>query len=220
MTFNFFDSQAIAQGWPIFWSAFLGAFFAFTFNQLIEYRKIRKSRVAAANAVLHTLLLNLGRLESIRNQSINPYRDNPARPFIIQPILGIDGFDTYISLQDLDFLLSGKNPGVLLELLNLQDSYNAWLQLIRKRNLVHEKEIQVIIGENGFAANEPINLKKLESAIGDRVFITITQLTNELVYGVDRLIKSHKSFFKKFRKEVKSHFIRQKLIGFYDEMED
>ncbi len=168
-------------------AAFAGSYLAYHLSARREDRKLRESRVTAGNKALFTLVQQLNRLSNIRNQFIDPVRQNDARALAMRPVMQVQGTQLRIDFESLDFLLELK-PHLCMALMLEQDRYETAESIINLRSRMHHDEVQPALEKAGYVDGGGYTPQQFRSMLGERLLTRIVIATDAMIGMVDEAI--------------------------------
>jgi hypothetical protein len=171
-------------------AAFLGAFFAFIFQERKEGRKIRTSNIAAGNRAMFLLSQQFNELSVIQKQIIEPARKHPVRFVVMRPSPPLNYESLRFEVNTLSFLLETKHRQVLMDLLIEEGRFHAAVQALNERSKVHLSDAQPVLDKAGIEEGGDYSISQLKEALGNRLFVQLSRATDEMIDYVDSSIKS------------------------------
>lgn len=171
-------------------AAFYGAKYAFDFQRKKEREDQKKKDLVAANTTIFNLMRMANSLLVFRKQVIDPFRGKPTAFLEIPPVLHTIGEDIKINPESLYFLLQTKERNLLGEILIEERRYHTAIESISERSNLHRNEIQPLLEQSSIMQGEFYSIEQIEKALGERMFVTINQATDQLIAHVDQTIES------------------------------
>lgn len=194
-------------------SAFGGVWFAFDLQNKNEEKKIHKKQIESVNRAIFLLSQYFNVLVIVKEQQIDPFRDNPLS---MGAFTTIDYSDYRFDIDNLCFLLQTEDRNILSELLLIEQKFHRVLFLINQRSEFHYTEVQPKF-ENGtqdFSIPQMVNLRSL---LGERVYHTLKQSTDDVIESIDEAIPLIVETGGKFRKAAIQEFPDGNIIGFVND---
>lgn len=171
-------------------AAFYGAKYAFDFQRKKETDDQKNKDLVAANITIFNLMRMANSLLVFRKQVIDPFREKPTAFLEMPPVLHTVGEDIKITPDSLYFLLQTKERNLLGEILIEERRYHTAIQCIEERSNLHRNEIQPLLDRSGVMQGGGCSIEQIEKALGERMFVTINQATDQLIEHVDQTIVS------------------------------
>jgi len=171
-------------------AAFYGAKYAFDFQRTKESEDQKKKDLIAANITIFNLMRMANSLLVFKKQVIDPFRGKPTAFLEMPPVLHTVGEDIKINPESLYFLLQTKERNLLGEIIIEERRYHAAIESINERSNLHRNEIQPLLETSGIMQGGFYSIEQIEKALGERMFVTINQATEQLVVHVDQTIAS------------------------------
>ncbi len=195
-------------------AAFLGARYAFQFQKDKEKEENKKRNVVNGNSAIFNMMRMTTTLRSVQIQIIEPARDRPIRFLQMQPTLHLITDDIKLNIESLYFLLETDERNILGELVTEEARYRSALQAINERSRIHREEVQPLLERAGIVEGGDYSLAQIENALGNRLYITIQQATEEAINLVDKTVVSLKEVADKLRASLKKVYPDEIIIGF------
>jgi hypothetical protein len=158
--------------------------------------KVRKEETSLAEATRNCRAVNLVSFQliatyqtfrSVRRDAIEPFFSDPARDFMILPIVAALK-PVAIDYSSLLFLLEGDDANVLVSLSSLDQEISATIEIIRERNLHHDMVIQAKAFALTEAVGPVVSGSALEKTIGRRDMMKLKQSTEFMIRGIDSIV--------------------------------
>lgn len=171
-----------------FLSTFLGATYAFRLNEKKEADKKRDEHRAALQLALFTMARQYNSLVNLWN-SVKDWKKRGDRA-INMPALHLPSYEKLtLDFERLTFLLDTPNPMLLLELTIEQERFTQSILAATMRSKFHVDEVQTEIAKKSLNRKE-MTLAEMEDALGERVFRTIENQTNDLFTHLSSSMRS------------------------------
>jgi len=174
-------------------AAFYGAKYAFEFQRKKEVEDQKKKDLTAANITIFNLMRMANSLLVFKKQIIDPFRGKPSAFLEMPPVLHTVGEDININANSLYFLLQTEERNLLGEIMVEERRYHTAIQSINERSSLHRNEIQPLLERAGIQQGGVYSMEDIEKALGERMFVTINQATDQLIARVDQAIASIQS---------------------------
>lgn len=195
-------------------AAFLGAYFAFRFQNKKEEKKRYQANVEAGNRAIFTLTRIINELEVIKTQMIDPVRDREDRFLVMQPFLIPNYDDVKFDVESLTFLLNSKTPSILGELIVEETRFQQAINSLNNRSDLHRYQVQPMLEAAGVKVGGKYLLQDIERALGQRIFMQIKHSTNELIDQIDKNRETAEKLMDKFIANLINIFPETKFIMF------
>ena len=193
-------------------AAYLGARFAFKWqNQQLTEQKVR-NEVAAGNKALFEIIRTYNKFIAIRNQFIKSERNKPMRHYRIMPITGLDNHLTRFDYDSLTFLIRTKDPDFINQLSGFEQEANSTIDVINHRSKLHFDLIQPAIEEAEKMHGQVLTGEQIDNAVGTRNKAMIKMSTDIMVECVDNLISLGQQYADKLSRLLKSEFKGHHII--------
>lgn len=194
-----------------FLSTFLGATYAFRLNEKKEADKKRDERRAALQLALFTMARQYNSLVNLWN-SVKDWKKRGDRA-INMPALHLPNYEKLsLDFERLTFLLDTPNPMLLLELTIEQERFTQTILAAIMRSKFHVDEVQTEIAKRSLNRKE-MTLAEMKDAIGERVFGTIENQTNDLFTHLSSSMRSLPVAAKKLFEIAKDEYPDKKFAS-------
>ena len=195
-------------------AAFYGAKYAFKFQKDKEKKDTKRRNVVNGNTAIFNMMRMTSTLRNVQRQIIDPGRDRPVRFLQMQPTLHLINDDIKLNIETLYFLLETDDRNLLGELVTEEARYQSALDAINERSRLHREEVQPLLERAGIVEGGDYSLAQIEKALGNRLYITMQQATEQAIDHVDNTVVSLKQVADKLRTSLKKEFPNEKIIGF------
>lgn len=195
-------------------AAFLGAYFAFRFQNKKEEEKKYQKNIEAANRAIFTLTRIINELEVLKRQAIDPFRDRDDKFLSMQPFLVPNYDDIKFDIESLIFLLDTKSPNILGELVVEETRFHQAINTLNTRTELHRYQVQPKLEAAGLKQGGQYNMKDIERALGQRIFMQIQAATDDVIEHFDKTRKSSEELMDKFLQNLNKIIPQAKLILF------
>ncbi|HBR20983.1 MAG TPA: hypothetical protein DD713_00195 [Nitrospiraceae bacterium] len=195
-------------------AAFYGARYAFQFQKDKEKEDIKKRNVVNGNSVIFNMMRMTTTLRNIQRQIIDPARDRLARFLQMRPTLHLIDDEIKLNIDSLYFLLETDERNILGKLVTEEARYRAALNAINERSRLHRDEIQPLLERARIVEGGDYSLAEIEKALGNRLYITIQQATEQAINHVDNTVVSLTQVADKLRNSLKKTYPDEIIIGF------
>jgi hypothetical protein len=174
----------------------------------------KKKDLVAANTTIFNLMRMANALLVFRKQAIDPFRGKPTAFLEIPPVLHTVGEDVKINAESLYFLLQTKERNLLGEIMIEERRYLTAIESINERSALHRHQIQPLLEQSCIEQGGIYSVELIEKALGERMFVTINQATDQLIAHVDQTIESIKSVSGKLVSCMKNLHPDESIIRF------
>jgi hypothetical protein len=195
-------------------AAFYGARYAFQFQKDKEKEDNKKRNVVNGNSAIFNIMRMTTTLRNIQIQIIDPARDRPVRFLQMQPTLHLINDDIKINIESLYFLLETDDRNLLGELVTEEARYRSALSAINERSRLHIEEVQPLLERAGIVEGGDYSLARIEEALGNRLYITMQEATEQAINHVDNAVVSLQQVADKLRASLKKVYPDETIIGF------
>lgn len=195
-------------------AAFLGAWLAYRLQDNVRERNERNTNVSAANKALFTVFQQVNSLRLFQMDFIDPYRGNPAIFISMSPIMQEDHKEIRYDFDSLNFLLNTKHKQIVLDLFIEQQRFEAAIKAINYRSDLHLQQVQPALALAGIKENVDYPAEAFAKALGPLLFKTLQRQTEQVVYHVDRTVKSLEEVKRKMRTIFQELFTGKNFLDF------
>ncbi|MFH1235844.1 MAG: hypothetical protein V1685_02810 [Parcubacteria group bacterium] len=178
-------------------ATFFGASAAFYLERRTKKKENKQASLASANRSLFILSRQFGILNQVRNQVINPVRDDPGAWINMPAVLPKTHDDLRYDIGSLQFLLESEEPNLLTELLMEEDRFFEAMKTINERSKKHSNELQPKLAALGIKEDTYCPAAELEKALGIDLIGSMKTLTKALTEHVDEGIDGLKAIHEK-----------------------
>jgi hypothetical protein len=190
------ENAVLPKGYGIFISfliptisGFIGAFAAFSLKTWEETKKVRGFEVSALNKSLFILHRQINSIANTR-RSLNNYREDAGRTINLPPSVGIEHSDAKQDFEGLNFLISKGKSNLLLGISIEQERFDLAIWTIKHRNDLHLNQFQPAFEESNLASEAEVSEQKMISEIGERIYMSLHQATENVYTCVDKTYAS------------------------------
>ena len=169
-------------------AAFLGAWYAFTLQDNKNRRETEDRQIAALNLAIFALGRKQNKLHNIQDHVITPWQDNPAGFLLMLPTHDLEKDDIAIDLAGLAYLLETAHANLVGELTVAVAKYRSAIDALNLRSALHKGEVQLKLESAGLIDDEPATLADIRRALGERLYITLCQATDQLIAAVPKAL--------------------------------
>lgn len=195
-------------------AAYYGAKFAFEFQSKKEINDIRQRNIISANSAIFALMRMANNLYVYQRDIIEPQRKNNVRFLAMYPTQFIEKDGIKINLESIYFLLQTDYRNLLGEIMVEEGRFRCAADAINLRSNCHIQEVQPLLERAGFEQGGQYTLQQIESMLGERVYNTIQQSTDQVVEHVDESIVSIHTVADKLTAACKILYPEETIIRF------
>ncbi len=195
-------------------AAFLGAWYAFKLMDKDHQRKKRATAVASGNRAIFTLMRQWNELNLIQRQLIDPIRSHPAKFVTLLPALSLDYEHLKFDVDSLSFLLDTEYRQCLMDLLIAEEKFQTAVRVLNERSRLHFQTVQPLLEKAGIIEGGDYTKQQIEVALGDRVKVELSRLTDDVIEHVDHAIISLKETSDKLHTVLKELYPKETIIDF------
>jgi hypothetical protein len=171
-------------------AAFMGAWFAYRLQDNAKEREHRKANINAANKALFTVFQQINSLRIFQMDFIDPHRGQPGIFISMSPVMQEDHKDIRYDLDSLNFLLSTKHKQLVLDLFIEQQRFEAAIKSINYRSELHIQQVQPALSRAGIKEGVDYPGEAFVKALGPLLHKTMQRQTEQVIYHVDRTVRS------------------------------
>ena len=193
-------------------AAFGGTWFAFRLQNLRAKREQLQNETSHGNLALFTLGRQLNELAIVRDQTIEPHRNDTARMINLRPIEVGDFSELKIGVEDTSFLLRTDSRQMLMEIYIAQRQFERVTQALSRRHYLHVMMAQPMLEQAGFKNQSTSTKEDVLRALGYRLFSELEEVTEEVIGLIDRTIEAHADLAKRLRESLCEIFPKSKFI--------
>jgi hypothetical protein len=194
-------------------ATFLGASAAFYLERRAKQKENNRASLASANRALFILSRQFGILNQVRNQVINPVRNDPGAWINMPAVLPKTHDDLRYDIGSLQFLLESGDPNLLTELLMEEDRFFEAIKTINERSRKHSNELQPKLAAMGIKEGTYYSsAAELEKALGIDLIGSMKTLTKALTEHVDEGIDGLKAIHEKLTNMFSKLFPGQRIL--------
>ncbi len=194
-------------------AAYGGARAAFHFDKKREDEKTREARIEACNRAMLNLTRQFNWLINYRDQFLEPFRQNPGRHLMMLPSNELKFSSWEIDIAPLAFLANTAASEIPFMVAVLQGRFFAVIDAVNARSPVH-REFQEKLGSSEVGMHVELPLEAFETAVGDRLALTLRNATEQIYDLVDTAISEMSSAGQSYRDVLKTLFPAATIYGF------
>lgn len=195
-------------------AAFYGAKYAFQFQKEKETEDNKRRNVINGNNAIFSIMRMANTLMIFQKQIIEPARNSKTRFLEMPPTLDLVKDDINLNIESLYFLLETDDRNLLGELTAEEGRYRSALDAINERSRLHRQEIQPLLERAGVVQGGNYSFAQIENVLGNRLYITIQDATEQVIDHVDSTIISLKQIADKLTASLKKQYPNTTIISF------
>lgn len=194
-------------------AAYYGARFAFEFQRRKEKQEQQNRNIVSGNLAIFKLITMINSLLSYQRQIIEPIRGKKTAFLEMAPTLTQQRDNVSIDIDSLAFLFGTDEQNLVGELSVEEARYEAAIAAINERSKVHRYEVQPTLDAAGIVNGGNYLHEVIQSALGERLFHTLHQSTEQVICHVDSTILSLKEMSDKLTKTLKKLYPDERIIS-------
>lgn len=101
-----------------------------------------------------------------------------------------------------------------------EERYQSAVDVINERSRFHRQEVQPVLDRAGVVQGGNYTFAQIEAALGNLLYVTIRQVTDQVIDHVDSTVVSLKAAADKLRASLKKPYPNEIIIGFEIKMEN
>lgn len=195
-------------------AAFYGAKYAFQFQREKEIKDIKRRNVVNGNSAIFSMARMASNLRNYQKQIIEPMRKSKTRFLEMPPTLDLVKDDINLNIESLYFLLETDDRNLLGELVTEEARYQSALDAINERSRIHRQEIQPLLERTDVVQGGNDSLNQIKQVLGNRIYTTIQDATEQVIEHVDSTIVSLKQVADKLNACLKKQYRNETIINF------
>lgn len=195
-------------------AAYYGAKYAFQFQNDKELIAEKNHNIVSANAAIFTLSRMANKLFNYRRDVITPVLNKTSAFIEMQPTLDMEKEHIKLNIEALYFLLQTSDKNILGEVMVEEERYRSAIEAINKRSQLHLQEMQPVLEKAGFVEGGNYTLEQFEKILGNRLYITMQEATEQVITHVDSTITSLKQTADKLTTIIKEQYPNETVIRF------
>jgi len=194
-------------------AAYYGAKFAFDFQRGKEKQEEANRQIISGNLAVFKIVTMINSLLTYQRQIIDPIRGKDTAFLEMSPTLPQEKENVHIDINTLAFLLGTDEQNLVGELSVEQARYEAAIAAINERSKVHRYEVQPVLDAAGIVNGRNYFHEDIQRVLGERLFHTLHQATDQVIYHVDTTISSLKEVADKLSVALKKQFPGSRIIS-------
>lgn len=195
-------------------AAFLGAWYAFRLIDKDHERKKRANALASGSRAIFTLMRQWNELSVIKRQLIDPVRSHPARFVALRPTLPLDYEHLKFDIDSLSFLLDSDFRQCLMDLLLAESKFQTAVRVLNERSKLHLQTVQPLLERAGIIEGGDYTINQLKTALGERLAVQLSRLTDDVIEHVDHSVMSLKETSDKLHVALRQLYPKERVINF------
>lgn len=195
-------------------AAFLGAKYAFQFQKDKEKEDNKRRNIINGKIAIFNMMQMTSVLRNFQKQVIDPVRDRPTCFLEMRPTTHLEKNTITLNIETLYFLLDTDDRNLLGELVTEEARYQSALDAINERSRFHEQEVQPVLDRANFVQPGNYSVAQIEQALGNRLYSTLRNATDQVIDHVDSTILSLKLCADKLTASLKTQYPKETIISF------
>ncbi|MFC1559055.1 hypothetical protein ACFL39_00505 [Gemmatimonadota bacterium] len=204
--------QIIITGLVTLAAAFLGAWYAFRLTDNARKRQLLTDQVSAINRALFVLGSHLNTLLGIRQQLIDPIRDDENKFMSMRPAQQFGEDALRVDLSSLEFLIETDHRTILMQLHIQQERFDTTIQALNERSRLHLEVLQPKMAELGIAEFTEYPRNELLTALGEPLVLYMQRATDIAITSVDITLETHTDLMNSLHSAMQIHFPDSTII--------
>lgn len=193
-------------------AAYFGAKYAFDFQHKKELEEKKKKQIVNGNLVIFNVIRLINNLLNYQQQVIDPVRNKASVFLEMEPTIQIEKDDVKIDLNSIFDILDIEDVNLLGEISIGISRYYKVIDAINDRSIIHINEIQPALERAGMVQEGNYLLEQIEEALGNRLFVTINQATQQVIDHVDDTLITLQEICEKFTAILTKQFPGEKIL--------
>ena len=194
-------------------AAFVGAWLAFRLTDKAHERRTEAANVAAINRALFVVLRQFNAIKNVKDQLIDPARDDPARFINMHALMPLEYGSLRPDFESVSFLLETDKRGLIVDLM-LNDRFHNAIFAVNERSRLHLEIVQPLLTQAGVREGGQYPLQAVERALGPQFGPHLKRSTEDAITHVDSCSRSLLAFGNHFADEMKKLYPKNKFIKF------
>lgn len=153
-------------------------------------------------------------LALIQREVINPVRSHPAKCLALRPTHPLDYERFRFDLDSLSFLLETDFRQCLTDLLIAENRFQTTAKALNKRSSLHLQYAQPLLEKAGIIEGGDYTKQQIESALGNRLSVQLSRLTEDVIEHVDNSVIYLKETSDKLHDALKQLYPKGCVINF------
>lgn len=195
-------------------AAYFGAKYAFDLHENREKEKSINANVINGNLAIYNLSQMVSNLICYQRQVIEPVRDSPTMFIEMRPTLNSLNSDISFNIEALSFLLGTSHRNLLGQLSVEESRYKTAIDAINERSRLHLDEVQPTLERAEVVHGGNYTLANIETALGNRLFVSLQQATTAVIKNVDPTILSLQEIGRNLRQALREIYPSETILGF------
>jgi len=210
---NITDKNILITSLATLSAAFVGAWLSYKLQDNAKKREITETKAQKANDLLFSIYQKLNGLKLFQVDSVEPWRGEEGIIGML-PILDFSLPLTVINPENINFLLGTKHEKLLFDAHIEEERFKVVENIIRFRSQLHFNRVQPAIQASGMIEGNVYTKADYKRALGEMLYKQLEKATEELIYHVDRTIKSSGELGDKIFKALKETYPNEKFAKF------
>jgi hypothetical protein len=193
-------------------SAFAGTSAAFYLERSKKEDEEKKKELSAGNRAIFLISQQYNILNTLKNQLIEPYKDNPGAWVNIPAVLPRCHDDLRFDVAALEFLLDSSNPNILGELLVAEQRFLEAIKTVNERSILHRDRLQSQIAALKYERGTYVLPGELEAGLDKEVVGGLKTLTAALIEHVNEGMEGLTNVYRKLADHLSMMFPGKRII--------
>lgn len=193
-------------------AAFFGSFSAFQLNANKQERIERKNKVDKINSTLFRLMRQFNAIARERVE-LEKFKNQRERCFKLPASLANIHDEVKYNISEIEFLLSGSDKQLLLDLAIEQERFHVTVQAINLRTDYHFSKIQPALEAINFSAASPTYIQ-FSKAVGPTLMFGLINHTDQVYFHVYKTCDSIEIIQERLLKVAKEMFPGNNFLEF------
>ena len=194
-------------------AAYFGAKYAFTFHLDKEAEDTRRKNIVSGNIVIFNLVRMINNLLDFQRQIIDPVRGKSSAFLEMSPTTQLSKEDISIKLSSIYYILENEDRNLLGEISVELSRYQKAIDAINQRSIIHIHEVQPALERAGIVQGGDYRVEQIKQALGDRLYVTMHESTNQVIEHVDKTLLSLREIGGKLTQFLKRQFPGETIIS-------
>lgn len=195
-------------------AAFIGAWFAFRLTDKAHARQTENQNVAAINRALFVVLRQFNAVKNVRDQLIDPVRNEPGRFIKMLALMPLDYSALKPDFESISFLLETDKRGLMVDLMLENERFHNVIEGVNERSKLHLEVIQPLLVSAGIREGGEYPLGAMEKALGPQFGPHLKRSTEDAINHIDSCYRSLLEFGNHFADEMKKSYPKKSFIKF------
>ncbi len=194
-------------------AVFLGAKYAFQLQADKKEEELLRENVAAGNRAIFAIIRKFNKLKNFDVQFLESFKGDPTAFLQMPPLLDLVKDDINLDIDSISFLLETKFKNLLGEISTGLGKYQSAIDAINARSRLHIAHVQPLLERAGIVEGGNYSMGDIEKALGQRLFVTIKQATNQVFEHTIESLNFIEEISNKLTKALKEVFPGKEIIA-------